>query len=76
VTEPINAGASIEAVRRRLGHASTETTQIYTLLANKVADDEIRAARRHRDRGGRRLKDFPRECPRRPAAWSSGRAWE
>jgi integrase/recombinase XerC/integrase/recombinase XerD len=48
-TELINAGVSIEAVRRRLGHASTETTQIYTLLADKVADDEIRAARRRRD---------------------------
>ncbi|TCO55650.1 tyrosine-type recombinase/integrase [Actinocrispum wychmicini] len=52
-TELINAGVSIEAVRRRLGHASTETTQIYTLLADKVADDEIRAARRRRDRTGR-----------------------
>ena len=48
-TELINAGVSIEAVRRRLGHASTETTQIYTLLADKVADNEIRAARRRRD---------------------------
>lgn len=48
-TELINAGVSVEAVRRRLGHASTETTQIYTLLADKVADDEIRAARRCRD---------------------------
>lgn len=48
-TELINAGVSIEAVRRRLGHASTETTQIYTLLADRVADDEIRAARRRRD---------------------------
>jgi integrase/recombinase XerD len=48
-TELINAGVSIEAVRRRLGHASTETTQIYTLLADKVADDEVRAARRRRD---------------------------
>lgn len=48
-TELINAGVSIEAVRRRLGHASTETTQVYTLLADKVADDEIRAARRRRD---------------------------
>ncbi|MEV0688525.1 tyrosine-type recombinase/integrase [Nocardia sp. NPDC050378] len=46
-TELINSGVSIEVVRRRLGHASTETTQIYTLLADKVADDEIRAARRH-----------------------------
>ena len=42
----LNAGVSIEAVRRRLGHASTETTQLYTLLAGQVADAEIRAARR------------------------------
>lgn len=48
-TELINAGVSIEVVRKRLGHASTETTQIYTLLADKVADTEIRAARRGRD---------------------------
>ena len=44
---------SIEAVRRRLGHASTETTQLYAppeLLDDKVADAEIRAARRRRDR--------------------------
>ncbi|WP_433258239.1 tyrosine-type recombinase/integrase [Streptosporangium sp. CA-135522] len=45
-TELINAGVSIEVVRRRLGHASTETTQLPTLLA----DAEIRAARRRRDR--------------------------
>ena len=44
-----NSGVSIEVVRRRLGHASTETTQVYTLLANKVADTEIRAARRKRE---------------------------
>jgi integrase/recombinase XerD len=48
-TELTNSGVSIEVVRRRLGHASTETTQIYTLLADKIADDEIRAARRRRD---------------------------
>lgn len=45
-TELVNAGVSIEAVRRRLGHASTETTQLYALLNDKVADAEIRAARR------------------------------
>jgi integrase/recombinase XerD len=39
-TELINAGVSIEAVRCRLGHASTETTQLYTLLDDKVADAE------------------------------------
>ncbi|WP_219823363.1 tyrosine-type recombinase/integrase [Nocardia nova] len=43
--ELINAGVSIEVVRKRLGHASTETTQIYALLADKVADAAIRAAR-------------------------------
>jgi integrase/recombinase XerD len=36
----------IEVVRRRLGHASTETTQVYALLADQVADTEIRAAGR------------------------------
>ncbi|WP_406314612.1 tyrosine-type recombinase/integrase [Streptosporangium sp. NBC_01639] len=49
-TELINAGVSIEAVRRRLGHASTETTQLYMLLSDDIADAEIRAARRRRDR--------------------------
>jgi integrase/recombinase XerD len=52
-TELINASISIEAVRRRLGHASTETTQLYTLLADEVADAENRAARRRCDRGPR-----------------------
>ena len=47
-TELINSGVSIEVVRRRLGHASTETTQAYTLLADQVTDAEIRAARRRR----------------------------
>ncbi|SEH01295.1 Winged helix-turn helix [Nonomuraea solani] len=41
---------SHDAVHRRLGHASTEATQLYALLADKVADAEIRAARRRRDR--------------------------
>ncbi|MET8051583.1 tyrosine-type recombinase/integrase [Streptosporangium sp. NPDC005286] len=35
-TELINAGVPIEVVR--LGHASTETTKLYTLLADNVAD--------------------------------------
>jgi hypothetical protein len=35
------------------GCASTETTQLYTLLADEVADAEIRAARRRRDRANR-----------------------
>jgi integrase/recombinase XerD len=52
-TELINAGVSIEAVRRRLGYASTEPTQLYALLADKVAGSEIRAAHRRRDRAAR-----------------------
>nr|WP_245765800.1 site-specific integrase [Nonomuraea jiangxiensis] len=52
-TELINAGVSIEAVRRCLGHVSTETTQLYALLDGKVADAEIRAVRRRRDRATR-----------------------
>jgi integrase/recombinase XerD len=51
-TELINSGVSLEAVRRRLGHASTDTTQLYALLDDKVADAEIRASRRRRDRTG------------------------
>jgi integrase/recombinase XerD len=52
-TELINSGVSLEAVRRRLGHSSAETTQLYALLDDKVADAEIRAARRRRDRRSR-----------------------
>jgi len=44
---------SIEVVRRRLGHASTETTQLYAMLDDKVADAEIRAARQRRDSSAR-----------------------
>ena len=51
------AGVSVEAVRR-LGHASTETTQLYTLLDDQVADAEIRAARRRRDRAARPRNDI------------------
>jgi site-specific recombinase XerC len=47
-TELISSGVSIAVVRRRLGRASTETTQVYTELADQVADTEIRAARRRR----------------------------
>ncbi|MGD9697332.1 MAG: tyrosine-type recombinase/integrase [Thermoleophilia bacterium] len=50
-TELINSGVSIEAVRRRLGHASTSTTQLYTLLSDEVSDAEIRGARRRRRTG-------------------------
>jgi integrase/recombinase XerD len=40
---------SIEAVRKRLGHASTDTVRVYAELADQVADAEIRAARRRRE---------------------------
>jgi integrase/recombinase XerC/integrase/recombinase XerD len=50
-TELIKSGVSIEPVRRRLGHASTADTQLYTLLSDEVADAEIRGARRRRDTG-------------------------
>jgi integrase/recombinase XerD len=38
-TELINSDVSIEVVRRRLGHASTETTQVYTLNAFDITFD-------------------------------------
>jgi len=38
-----------QVVRRRLGHASTETTQAYALLADEIADTEIGAFRRKRE---------------------------
>ncbi|MGW3353713.1 tyrosine-type recombinase/integrase [Nonomuraea rubra] len=52
-TELINAGVSIAAVRRRLGHASTETTQLY-------ADSTITAGRRRRRRRNPRRPTPPR----------------
>jgi integrase/recombinase XerC/integrase/recombinase XerD len=48
-TELINEGVSIEAVRKRLGHSSTDTVHVYAELADKAADAEIRAARRKRE---------------------------
>jgi len=52
-TELINSGASIEAVRRRLGHGSADSTQVYAQLSDEVADAEVRAARRRRSRPSR-----------------------
>jgi integrase/recombinase XerC/integrase/recombinase XerD len=48
-TELINLGVSIEAIRKRLGHSSTDTVKIYAELADQAADNEIRAARRKRE---------------------------
>ena len=50
LTTSFNSGVCIEAVCRRPGHASTETTPLCALLDDKVADAEIRAARRRRGR--------------------------
>jgi hypothetical protein len=47
---PVELAGPGPGARRRLGHASTETTQLYALLDDKVADAEIRAARRRRGR--------------------------
>jgi integrase len=58
-TELVNSGVSIEAVRRRLGHASTETTQL-----------SARAARRQ----GRRHRDPRRAPPTGPVSSLTGLA--
>ena len=42
-------GVSIEAVRKRLGHSSTDTVKVYAELADQAADAEIRASRRKRE---------------------------
>ncbi|WP_253779889.1 hypothetical protein [Goodfellowiella coeruleoviolacea] len=55
---------SIWAVRR-LDHASTDASQLYALLADAVADDEIRAARQccdaHRPSGN--AFSLTSQCP-------------
>jgi integrase len=48
-TDLINSGVSIEAVRRRLGHASTETTQLYANQGSGIAS------------GGRDTRSLPRK---------------
>ena len=58
-TELINSGVSIEAVRRRLGHASTETTQLYASAAG---------------RQGRRRRDPRRAPPAGPVSELTGLA--
>ncbi|GAB4590264.1 tyrosine-type recombinase/integrase [Nocardia sp. IFM 10818] len=47
--ELMDSGVSLEVIRRRLGHAKTETTQIYAQARDELVDNEIRAARRRRD---------------------------
>jgi len=48
-----NADPGRELFSAVLGHASSETTQLYALLDDKVADAEVRAARRRRDQAVR-----------------------
>jgi integrase/recombinase XerD len=45
-TELVNAGVSLETIRRRLGHANTQTVQRYAEQTDATADAEIRSWRR------------------------------
>jgi site-specific recombinase XerD len=45
-TELVNAGVSLETIRRRLGHANAQTVQRYAEQRNVTADAEIRSWRR------------------------------
>jgi integrase/recombinase XerD len=50
-SELVNAGVSLETIRRRLGHANAQTTLRYTDQRDATADAEIRAWRRGRITG-------------------------
>ncbi len=45
-TELVNAGMSLETIRRRLGHANAQTVQRYAEQTDATADAEIRSWRR------------------------------
>jgi integrase/recombinase XerD len=45
-TKLVNAGVSLETIRRRLGHANAQTVQRYAKQRNVTADAEIRSWRR------------------------------
>jgi site-specific recombinase XerD len=45
-TELVNAGVSLETIRRRLGHANAQTVQRYAEQTDTTADAEIRSWRR------------------------------
>ena len=47
-SELVNAGVSLETIRRRLGHANAQTTLRYADQRDATADAEIRAWRRRR----------------------------
>jgi len=48
--ELVNAGVSLETIRRRLGHANAQTTLRYADQHDATADSEIRAWRRRQSR--------------------------
>ena len=50
-TELVNAGVSLEAIRRRLGHANAQTVLRYADQRDATADAEIRGWRRRRTTG-------------------------
>ncbi len=50
-TELVNAGVSLETIRRRLGHANAQTVLRYADQRDATADAEIRTWRRHRTTG-------------------------
>ncbi len=47
-TDLVNAGVSLETIRRRLGHANAQTVLRYADLRDTTADAEIRTWRRRR----------------------------
>jgi integrase/recombinase XerD len=49
-TELVNAGVSLETIRRRLGHANVQTTLRYADQRDATTDAEIRTWRRGRGR--------------------------
>jgi site-specific recombinase XerD len=51
-TELINDGVSLNTIRKRLGHQHIQTTLRYAEQTDAVADAELRARRRRKERGG------------------------
>jgi integrase/recombinase XerD len=50
-TELVNAGVSLETIRRRLGHANAQTVLRYTDQRDTTTDAEIRTWRRRKTTG-------------------------
>lgn len=51
-TELVNDGVSLNTIRKRLGHRHIQTTLRYAEQTDGVADAELRARRRRKERGG------------------------